>query len=49
MNTNFYIENQDKIYWVSKEKMTHLYHMVEHCATKSLLKMNWLLKIGLSQ
>jgi hypothetical protein len=46
---NFYIEKQESIYWISKEKITHLYHMVEHCRTKDLLKMNWLLKVGLTQ
>ena len=48
MNMNYYIDKQEGIFWVSKEKMTHLYHMVEHCKTKDFLKLNWLLKVGLS-
>ena len=48
MNVNFYLDKQEHIYYVSKEKITHLYHMVEHCRTKDFLKLNWLLKVGLT-
>lgn len=49
MNINYYIENQDDLYFVPKEKCTNLYHMIERCRTKDFLKMNWLLKVGLPQ
>ena len=48
MSSNYYVERHEQIYWVSREKITHLYHMVERCKTKDFLKMNWLLKVGLS-
>lgn len=49
MNSNFYLENQDNIYFVSKDKCTNLYHMIERSKTRDFLKMNWLLKVGLPQ
>ena len=49
MNSNFYLNNQDDIYIVSKDKCTNLYHMIERSKTRDFLKMNWLLKVGLSQ
>jgi hypothetical protein len=49
MNSNFYVENQEDLYFVPREKATNLYHMIERCRTKDFLKMNWLLKVGLPQ
>jgi hypothetical protein len=46
LNSTFYIENQQDIFYVSKDKMTNLYHMIHRCSPKEFLKMNWLLKIG---
>jgi hypothetical protein len=36
------------MFFVSKDKITNLYHMIDKCKTKDFLKMNWLLKIGFS-
>lgn len=49
MNFNYYLENQDDFFYITKEKVTNLYHMIERCKTKDLLKLNWLLKIGFPQ
>ena len=49
MSSSYYVENQDDLYLVPREKATNLYHMIERCRTKDFLKMNWLLKVGLPQ
>ena len=49
MNVNYYIENQEEFFFISKEKVINLYHMIERCKTKDFMKMNWLLKIGFPQ
>jgi hypothetical protein len=42
----YYVKHQESIFYVSKEKMTNLYHMINKCKVQDFLKMNWLLKIG---
>jgi hypothetical protein len=49
MSSNYYVENQDDLYLVPREKSTNLYHMIERCRTRDFLKLNWLLKVGLPQ
>lgn len=49
MNGNFYFSNQDDLYYVSRDKVTNLYHMIERCKTKDFLRLNWLLKVGFTQ
>lgn len=48
MNSNFYTENYEKMFYVPKDKVVNLYHMVEKCKTRELPKLNWLLKVGFS-
>jgi hypothetical protein len=36
------------IFFVGRDKIKNLYHMVEKIKTCDLLKLNWLLKVGLS-
>ena len=49
MSAKFYQENYKNLFYVQKEKMTNLYHMVEKCKMKDILKLNWLIKVGFSQ
>lgn len=42
----YYVKHQESIFYVSKEKITNLYHMINKCKVQDFLKMNWLLKIG---
>lgn len=48
LNPAYYQTNHAHIFYVQKEKMKNMYHMVEKTKTKELLKLNWLLKLGLS-
>lgn len=34
MNPNFYIEHNNEMFYVPKEKMVNLYHMIDKCKTK---------------
>ena len=49
MNSQFYVEQQDGFFFVSKEKMTNLRQMIDRTKTKDFLKLSWLLKLGFSQ
>lgn len=49
MNINFFNEHHAKLFYVQKDKMINLYHMVDKCKTQDMLKLNWLLKVGLSK
>jgi hypothetical protein len=49
MSSNYYVEHQEDLYLVPREKVTNLYHMIDRCRTRDFLKFDWLLKVGLPQ
>lgn len=48
MSIQFYQNHHDKLFFVQKEKIVNLHHMVEKTKMRDLLKLSWLLKVGFS-
>ena len=49
LNITYYNDHHDKIFYVQKDYVKNMYHMVSKTKTADLLKMNWLLKLGFSR
>ena len=48
MSVKYYQEHYQDLFYVQKEKMINLYHMIDKCKTKDLFKLSWLIKVGFS-
>ena len=46
LNINYYNKYHNEIFYIPKDHVKNLYHMISKTRTQDLLKLNWLLKVG---
>ena len=48
LNINYYDEHHEELFYVSRDRVRNIYHMVSKTKTKELPLLKWLLKVGFS-